>query len=121
MRKTLVVLVVFVILLSSCKKNQAGGSSSIKGTVAHHGLAIPFSRVFIKFNATEFPGSDTTKYDLKLATAANGTYSVSLYQGNYYIYGYGYDATVKSVVAGGIPYKLRKNEEKKLEVPVTEL
>ena len=34
---------------------------------------------------------------------------------------YGYDATVKSTVAGGVPYKLRKNEDKKLEVPVTEL
>lgn len=121
MRNAFVVSVVFLLLFSSCKKNQAGGNSSIKGTVAHHGLAIPYSRVFIKFNATEFPGADTTKYDLKIATAADGTYSVNLYQGNYYIYGFGYDATVKSIVAGGLPYKLRKNEEKKLEVPVTEL
>jgi hypothetical protein len=121
MRNTLVVLVFMMLVGSGCKKNQAGGSSSIKGTVAHHGLAIPYSRVFIKFNATEFPGADTTKYDVKIATAADGSYSVTLYQGSYYIYGYGYDATVKSVVAGGVPYKLRKNEEKKLEVPVTEL
>ena len=119
--RTLVAILILASALTACKKNEAGGKSKISGTVAHHGKLIPYSRVFIKYGATEFPGADTTKYDAKFFTGADARYSFSLYKGDYYLYGYGYDNGVPGDVAGGLPYKLRNNEDKKLEVPVTEL
>ncbi len=119
MRTTVAIAVLFFAMFA-CKKNQAGGKSSIAGTVAHHGKLIPYSRVFIKYGATEFPGSDTTKYDAKFVTGADAAYSFKLYKGNYFLFGYGYDNGVPGTVTGGVPYTLRTNENKKLEVPVTE-
>lgn len=113
-------IVTVALLATSCKKNEAGGSSKVYGTVAHHGVAIPYSRVFIKYGAKEFPGTDTSLYDAKFSTDATASYTFELYQGDYFLYGYGYDNTVPGIVTGGVPYKLRKNESKKLEVPVTE-
>jgi hypothetical protein len=103
-----------------CKKNQPGGKSVLHGQVKHHEKVIPGSRVFIKYNASEFPGTDTLKYDAKVTTGADGTYSFDLYKGSYFLFGYGYDPGVPGVVTGGIKYQLRNNEEKLLDVAVSE-
>lgn len=107
-------------LLLSCKKNQLGGTSTIKGIVAHHSRAIPNSRVFIKFNAKEFPGEDTTVYDAKVTADAGGNYSIKCYKGDYYLYGFGYDDLIKQNVSGGVPVHVRRNEQVNSDVPVTE-
>lgn len=64
-KKILLVLCVFLFLYA-CKKNQLGGSSIILGEVSHHFKAISDATVYIKFNATEFPGNDFTLYDDKV-------------------------------------------------------
>lgn len=106
----------------SCKKNELNGSSTIKGKVVHHSKAIGGARVFIKFNATEFPGSDTSNYDAKVLADANGLFNISCYKGNYYLFAYGQDLAIAPpyVVVGGVPVKIRKNETVELQVAVTE-
>lgn len=113
-------LIVFSLIAISCKKNEAGGKSRIYGQVKHHGKGIPFSRVFIKYNASEFPGTDTLRYDAKVFTGADGNFSFDLYRGSYFLYGHGYDPGVPGLVSGGLKYILRNNEDKLLDVPVTE-
>jgi hypothetical protein len=118
-RFSLVVLSAFV-LFTFCKKNEAGGKSRIHGQVKHHEKIIPFSRVFIKYNAEEFPGTDTLSYDDKITADAAGAFSFNLYKGVYYLYGYGYDFGLPGRVTGGLKCRLRNNEDKLLDIPVAE-
>jgi hypothetical protein len=109
-----------LVFLASCQKNQLEGSSTINGKALHHTTKIPFCRIFIKTNATEFPGTDSTKYDGKYKADAEGNYSIKCSSGNYYLYGVGYDVVSKEAVSGGIPIKMRQNETRNVDVPVTE-
>lgn len=110
------------LLLLSCEKNQLGGNSEIKGTVMHHSKTIAYASVFIKFNATEFPGTDTLKYDSKVKADENGQFSFKLFKGNYFLYGYGYDYAIPApyTVKGGTSVKLRSNETTNITLAVTE-
>ncbi len=118
--KKILFLFYLSLFLISCKKNQLGGKSIIEGKVAHHSAAVANATVYIKFNATEFPGTDVNNYDVQLVTDADGNYKINCYQGNYYLFGYGYDAGVKEFVRGGVPVKIRTNEMLQIEVAVTE-
>ncbi|MBL7917973.1 MAG: hypothetical protein JNM96_06220 [Bacteroidia bacterium] len=115
-----VVIVLFVVL--SCKKNKLGGSGVIEGHMRHHAKAISRGTVFIKFNAKEFPGSDTNIYDAKVHPDTTGYYKFEVYKGNYYVYGFGYDFSIPAPyqVAGGVPVKVRTNEKVVADLPVTE-
>lgn len=106
----------------SCKKNELGGSSTISGKVMHHSKLIPGARVFIKFNAQDFPGADTSVYDAGTSADASGKYTISCYKGEYYLYAVGTDPAVPppSLVVGGAPAKLRKNETLEVNLAVTE-
>src|SRR5688572_16623333 len=108
MKKILLLLTVLCVFVS-CKKNQLGGKSSIHGTVAHHSRVIPYATVFIKFNAKEFPGEDTTAYDSKVVADANGEYNFKVFKGDYYLYGYGFDYSIAAphIVDGGTPVRVR--------------
>ncbi len=110
------------LILSACKKNELGGKSTISGKVAHHSKAIAYARVFIKFNATEFPGKDTALYDAKVSADINGDYSVSTYKGKYYLYSFGFDHAIDPpyYVVGGVPVNVRNNEKVKADIAVTE-
>jgi hypothetical protein len=113
-------LTICLLLIFSCKKNQLGGKSKINGSVVHHNTAIPFASVFIKFNATEFPGKDTAKYDSKVRADAAGKFSVDCYKGDYYIYAVGIDNGAQDPeVRGGVPVKLRHKEVVDITVPVS--
>jgi hypothetical protein len=119
MKKIFLFLLVFSIF--SCKKNKLGGSSTIKGKVAHHSKPIPFARVFIKFKAKDYPGADTTSYDDKVVADADGNYSIKCYKGDYYLYGYGSDnAITPPLVTGGLHVHIRKGETSNTDVAVTE-
>lgn len=118
--KKLLILALVIGAFISCKKNQLGGKSIIKGTVLHHSRFIAGARVFIKFNATESPGNDTTKYDAKVVADEAGNYTIKCYKGNYYLYGYGYDDQLRLPVFGGVPVKVRTNETVNATVAVFE-
>jgi len=110
-----------VILFNACKKEGTGGKSIIKGYAKHHSLPIPNCVIYIKYGAVDFPGSNTSKYDASVTANASGYYEfTNLRKGNYYLYGVGYDASIMEAVTGGVGVKIRQNETKNLDVPVTE-
>jgi len=123
--KNLTILIgsVFIlILVISCKKNQIGGKAEVSGYVKHHGKNIPYARIFIKYNAKDFPGNDTTIYDAKVSADANAFYTINFYKGDYYLYAVGYDYAIPPpyVVKGGTSVHLRFNEKRSLDLYVTE-
>jgi len=122
MNRFVIPVVLFGLGVSSCKKNELNGSSNIHGKVVHHTKAISGARVFIKFDATEFPGKDTALYDAKVLADANGNFSIDCYKGDYYLYGYGQDLAIDPpyLVVGGVPVKIRKNEDVDVQIAVTE-
>lgn len=115
------VLCLTILAISSCHKEGPGGKSAVTGYVAHHSHKIPNAIVYIKYNATEFPGADVSKYDASVTADANGYYLIKdLYKGDYYVYGFGYDSSIQENVVGGIGVKLKRNETKTTDIPVTE-
>lgn len=113
MIKFKIIALICVLALGSCKKNQLGGKSNIKGKVAHHDRPIAFARIFIKFNAKEAP-ADTLSYDAKMTADHNGNFLVDkIYHGDYYFYAVGTDPTVASpsIVKGGTPLKVKMLKE----------
>ncbi len=116
----LCVSLITLFFIGACKKNQLGGSSEISGTVAHHGKPIPNAVVYIKFNATEFPGDDVSLYNAQVNADANGAYSFKCYKGSYYFYAVGFDSSLPATVSGGLSLKPRTNEKIKADLAVTE-
>lgn len=120
--------VVLILTFPSCKKDTCskenpgtGGKCTVSGTVKHHSEPIPYSRVFIEYGATEFPGTDTTKYDSKVTSDADANYSISdLMPGNYYLYGVGFDNDISLPVTGGIGITICDESTLSSDVPVTE-
>ena len=113
-----------IAFISSCKKEQTGGESTVAAIAKHHDRNIPFSTVYIKYGAKEFPGEDVSKYDASQQTDAEGhTHFEGLRYGNYYFYGVGYDSLSQAVVKGGVSLKIKwkeRKEEIELTVPITE-
>jgi uncharacterized GH25 family protein len=114
-----------MLFLSACSKAGKGGDASIQGKVLHHETIIPNARVFVKYDKTEFPGADTTKYDDVVNADNQGNYVFSgLKKGKYYLYGVGKDG-----VANGNPFDVfggsridinSKTAVVQFNVPVTE-
>jgi hypothetical protein len=123
--KTLFKLSLVLVLalgFSACKKNQTGGKASVKGVVAHHGKPIADAYVYIKFNATEFPGEDFKMYDTYVKANSTGNYSIPLYKGSYYLYAKGYDLDIPSPfeVKGGTSFSIRNKENLTIDIAVSE-
>lgn len=112
-----------LLAFTSCKKNELGGNSSVKGKVIHHSKAIANATIYIKFDSKESAGSDVSKYDTKVTADGNGNYEIpSLYKGDYYLYAVGEDFATPPpyIVNGGVPVKLRTKESIGIDIPVTE-
>lgn len=125
MKKILAYHLILLMLMVtfSCKKNQLGGKASVKGRVIHHSLPIANAIVYIKFNATEFPGDDLSLYNTSVTADAQGNYEITnFYKGNYYLYAKGYDYTIASpyIVKGGISVSVRNGEHLNKDIAVTE-
>lgn len=121
--KPIIFSLIFISLaFFSCKKNELGGNAVVKGVVKHHVKIIGNATVYIKFNAKEFPGTNTALYDNKVVADGNGNYSFNCYKGDYYLYAVGYDQDVPAphTVTGGAPVKLRNKETVEIELAVTE-
>jgi hypothetical protein len=78
--------------------------------------------VYIKYNTTEFPGDDYSKYDTYVQADANGNYSIPFYKGTYYVYGYGLDMSIPApyIVKGGLSISIRNRENLTKDIAVTE-
>ena len=120
MKKIILVLVLFCAFIA-CKKNQLGGKATINGVVSHHEKRIGKAVVYIKFNAKEFPGTDSSKYDASVIANEAGEFKFECYKGDYYLYGTGLDfRPAATYVNGGVPVKLRNKEKVDITVAVSE-
>lgn len=67
---------------SACKKDDEPLIVPANGVrvmlfVNHHGVPIANARIFVKNNTVNFPGQDTTQYDARYVTDANGRLTIS--------------------------------------------
>ena len=120
------IFISFVILAFTyaCKKGGTGGNTNIVTIVSHHGKAIKNARVFIKYGAYNFPGIDTTIYNSKQLSGADGyTNFKNLKPGYYFCYAIGYDSTSATQVSGNAGLKIKqkdKGSELELRISVSE-
>lgn len=112
-----------VAMLAGCKKEAGtGGKASISGQVLHHSRPIPHAVVYIKYGASELPGTEASDFDDSFTADANAEYEITdLRKGDYYLYSIGFDEAIQEEVVGGIPVEIaEKKEELKANIPVTE-
>ena len=131
MRNSILLCTVIASIAYSCKDEDecpkssspgTGGAASVSGYVKHHALSIPNARVFIEFGATEFPGSDTTAYDLRTTADSAAYYEfTALKSGDYYLYSVGFDNSISLPVVGGVPLEICEGVQNvHKNIPVTE-
>lgn len=121
MKKLLPFLIILALI--SCKKEGTGGKAGIRGAVEHHHEKIPNAIVYIKYGATELPGTSPDNYDDKVvADATDASYKFeNLKKGDYFLYSVGFDAVFKEEVSGGIAVRVKKKNEKiSINIAVTE-
>lgn len=121
--KKTIILIIVPLLSSSCTKEGKEGKATITGHVIHHQNHISNAIVFIKYGATELPGTNVTDFDDRTtASSGDGHYEFEeLNKGNYYLYSTGYDSAIFENVAGGIPVEIKKKLEiVEIDVPVKE-
>ena len=101
-----------------------GGNAQLMVYPQHHGNAenLDSMVVYIKYDATDVPG--TGKYDDSATCTRTGaivscTFS-NLWNGNYYLYGKGFDYSVNQRVKGGIKYTITSQQGINLSLPVSE-
>ena len=86
------------------------GERTLAMKMVHHTRPINGARVFIKYNAVEFPGEDTAMYDYSVTSLPDSPFASidSLACGNYYVYAVGIDSLLDPtnwVCRGGFPYR----------------
>lgn len=122
---------VFIPFLLACEKESTqtvlpeqknATHHHLSGYVKHHNRFIPNARVFLKFNAAEFPGQDTNYYDAVTSSSDVAYFRFNnLPAGTHYLYSLGYDTAISEQVMGGIPVYINHNDRnKEIDVPVTE-
>ena len=91
----------------------------------HHPPAIDSITVYIKYNASNLPLTfDDSARAVKGAVDTVATFT-GLKNGNYYLYGLGWDRSIADTVMGGIPYTINVPDTSvattiNLTLPVTE-
>ncbi len=103
-------LILVSLLISSCKKNNptdANGNEIVRGAIrfeisaVHHTWPVGGIDIYLKKNATDWPGPDSTLYNLHLKADASGSAVFeNLFPGNYFIYAKGFDSTFGLEVTG---------------------
>lgn len=121
--KSLIAILIISFVITACPKPGIDGKATITGHVKHHEEHIPNAVVYIKYDATELPGTNASDFDdSTLASSGDGHYEFEeLRKGNYYLFSTGYDSTIAQIVLGGIPVKItKKTETVEIDIPVTE-
>lgn len=127
------VLIFLVVFLSgSCKKEHSvSNGRTISGTInlevhaIHHTWDVSGVVTYLKKNAIDFPGKDSSIYDFKGIADGYGKYTFEkLFPGNYYVYVSGFDSLWGSNVVGYLPVILSTDDlndnYKELTVSVSE-
>jgi hypothetical protein len=112
----------------SCEYAGLGGNTTLVLFPKHHNNSVPNTTsypdtAFLKFNATQSPGTNAGAYD-KIFVGEAGEdhiHCVGLKPGRYYIMVAGFDTTISKRVTGGMPYTLTQSAgEVDLDVAVVE-
>ena len=127
--KQILILVLALALVQSCRTKERdrggkGGGATLTIRPQHHGVSknlINF-KVYIKYDASELPSANA--FDDSVACTSSdsivsGSFS-SLKNGNYYIYGKGFDTSVLQDVKGGIPYTVNTQSAQNMTLAVSE-
>lgn len=124
MKRLIPLLAVVLFIALACKKEEGpDGKATITGHVKHHDDAIPNATVYIKYGATELPGTDPGNYDDETtASSSDAHYEFNeLQRGDYYLFAIGYDSACACEVIGGVSVTIEeKDETLESNVPVTE-
>lgn len=110
---------------SSCKKDTPSGAIitgkyTIIVTVMHHERILQGIPVYLKNDATEFPGHDTTLYDWNDVSDISGVATFhELFAGNYFLYGKGIDTGIGMEVMGAAALPVYDSTTVNNEVYVT--
>ena len=107
-----------VTLISSCKKNDAGGNAEIHAKIFHGSTPmVGTTTLYVKFGAKTEPVEPTTNYDLKLNGEVddNHVHVEDLRPGNYYLYAEAFDSTLMVPVKGGVATTIKWGERKKMK------
>lgn len=116
-------LLLLILLVSSCKKEEGfGGNGIVRGRVLHHTAQIPNALVYIKFGAKQSAGRDSASYDAVVMADSAANYEITgLKAGNYYLFATGSDPAFNEMVYGGVAVELKKDDAVvNTNVPVTE-
>ena len=97
--RILTLLILGIALTAGCSKKGdevlpvVKGSISLDVKVLHHTWEVSGIMVYLERGATEFPGMDSSLYDLRGQADGYGSMTFNnLYPGNYYVYASGYDS-----------------------------
>ncbi|MEY4292558.1 MAG: hypothetical protein RIQ61_935 [Bacteroidota bacterium] len=108
----------------SCRKEELiagkGGSASLSIIPQHHGLNIPNSKVYIKYNTKNTPSYYDDSVQTTMQNGIPTAVFAQLKKGNYYLYGTGFDTSVMQNVKGGIPYTIENETAQTIYLPITE-
>jgi hypothetical protein len=81
MNRLLIVFLISAIVFSGCKEDAPvvvpANGVRVNLFINHHEVPIPYCSVFVKNNTVDFPGQDTTLYDKRYVTDANGRLTIS--------------------------------------------
>src|ERR1043165_9821628 len=100
--------VLIAVLSGGCKKDdtssspvQVQGNMSVNVRAMHHTWGVPGLPLYLKKNATVWPGTDSSKYEFKVMADHDGNGSFEhLFPGNYYVYAHGNDSIFGAYVTG---------------------
>ena len=108
--KYLFVLPGLAFFFAACDKTPDTPAGGVKGkivltaTVQHHHWAVPSLSVYLKYNATDFPGTNSALYNVSATTDQGGAVQFKeLTFGNYYLYAHGWDPVFGDTVYGHMP------------------
>ena len=99
------------------QKNESGqvvvqGNFTLKIKAKHHWLGVPYLPVYLKKNASTWPGTDSTKYEFKTIADNDGSCEFDhLFPGKYYLYAHGFDSVFGMTVIGYGPIDLNSTTE----------
>ncbi|MCH8904953.1 MAG: hypothetical protein IIA45_13685 [Bacteroidetes bacterium] len=119
----IILLLFAVALISACiKVGGTGGKAEIHGHIIHDTIHIPSAFIYLKYDATEFPGTLLNVYDETTLSDTSGHYQFeALMRGDYYIYCVAYDSLTSEPVTGGLAIVIEKKKgETEAKVFVTE-
>ena len=109
---TLTILLIVFASMGCRKKSTAGlgGSNELQLRVRHHEIVLDSIKVYLKFNAEDAPANNS-EYDITTEVQEVDGKMIAVFEGlkdgDYYVYGYGWDPYIVDNVEGGFSFELK--------------